>query len=122
MRDGLRSVPYAYSSKGRQSALRRGALTPSTARHCRSDHRAVRSSRRPGTNRAAPAVPQRRTLLRSLQPDGDAVLSVRRSAMTTIRPELALAAAMLALAACGQTPGDRGLSGAGIGGAAGAVG
>ena len=42
--------------------------------------------------------------------------------MKYIGPELALAIGMLALTACGQTVGDRGLSGAGIGGAAGAVG
>jgi osmotically inducible lipoprotein OsmB len=35
---------------------------------------------------------------------------------------LAMALAFLALAACGETTGDRGLSGAGIGAAAGAVG
>jgi osmotically inducible lipoprotein OsmB len=36
--------------------------------------------------------------------------------------KLVLAIGMLSLAACGETTGDRGLSGAGIGGAAGAVG
>jgi osmotically inducible lipoprotein OsmB len=42
--------------------------------------------------------------------------------MKTIGPKLALAIVMLALTACGETVGDRGLSGAGIGAAAGAVG
>jgi osmotically inducible lipoprotein OsmB len=42
--------------------------------------------------------------------------------MKSIGPKLVLAIGMLALAACGETTGDRGLSGAGIGGAAGAVG
>ena len=36
--------------------------------------------------------------------------------------KLAMVAGMLVLAACGDTTGDRGLSGAGIGGAVGAVG
>ncbi|HEX3498818.1 MAG TPA: hypothetical protein VHT04_05795 [Stellaceae bacterium] len=42
--------------------------------------------------------------------------------MKHIGPKLALAISLLALTACGQSVGDRGLSGAGIGGAAGAVG
>jgi osmotically inducible lipoprotein OsmB len=42
--------------------------------------------------------------------------------MTNIGPKLALAICMLALTACGESVGDRGLSGAGIGAAAGAVG
>jgi len=42
--------------------------------------------------------------------------------MTNLGPKLTLAIGMLALTACGQSVGDRGLSGAGIGAAAGAVG
>jgi osmotically inducible lipoprotein OsmB len=42
--------------------------------------------------------------------------------MKDIGPKLVLAIGMLALTACGESVGDRGLSGAGIGGAAGAVG
>jgi osmotically inducible lipoprotein OsmB len=42
--------------------------------------------------------------------------------MKDIGRKLVLAIGMLVLTACGQSVGDRGLSGAGIGGAAGAVG
>ena len=42
--------------------------------------------------------------------------------MKKIGAELALAIGLLALTACGESTGDRGLSGAGIGGAVGAVG
>ena len=42
--------------------------------------------------------------------------------MRTILVKISMACGLLALAACGDTTGDRGLSGAGIGAAAGAVG
>jgi len=56
------------------------------------------------------------------KPDGCSLFTWTEMAMRSIGPKLALALGLLALTACGESVGDRGLSGAGIGGAAGAVG